>query len=190
MQALTHEQTCTTSEARSNWETQSVCQEKCLPFSRSARLFQHSYKTTLTLILLSRFSTTTTITTTTTTTAAAAAVAAATAAAAVAAAAATTTTATTTTTTAAAAAAAAAAAPTTTTATTITTTMITLKDANRDFYNLLTAPPTVSNRLKWPGRNGAQITWNTLSAWYVQPAACQEGTPQQLSYAELKSCSL
>ena len=54
----------------------------------------------------------------------------------------------------------------------ITTTIMVLKGTNRHFYNLLTAPRTVCDTLKWPGRNRVQITCNTSSAYHVQPAVC------------------
>ena len=43
--------------------------------------------------------------------------------------------------------------------------IIALKDASRDFYNLLTA---LSPTLKWPGCNRVQITCNTSNAYHVQ----------------------
>ena len=55
----------------------------------------------------------------------------------------------------------------------ITITIIALKGANRDFYNLITAPRTVSNtyaKVAW--RNRVQITCNTSNAYHVQPAVC------------------
>ena len=53
--------------------------------------------------------------------------------------------------------------------------IVALKGAIPDFYNLLTAPRTVSSpthTLKWPGRNRVQITCKTSSARYVQHVVC------------------
>ena len=80
-------------------------------------------------------------------------------------------------------AAAAAAATTATTTRTITTRTIALKGGNRDFYNLLTAPRTVSNTY-------AQVARAQSRANHVQHieclsrAACRvpHGTKGQVSY--------
>ena len=63
---------------------------------------------------------------------------------------------------------------------------------SRYFYNLLTAPRTVSNTyLKWPWRKLVQIKCNTSSAYHVQHvvlrATWYEGTVQLLSLTEFKS---
>ena len=53
--------------------------------------------------------------------------------------------------------------------------IIALKGAIWDFYNLLTAPRTVSNtyaQVAWRRRSCVQITCNTSSAYPVQPAVC------------------
>ena len=74
--------------------------------------------------------------------------------------------------------------------------IIAFKGAVRDFFfffkvSSLRLEPSPTRTLKWPGRNGVQITCNTSSAYHVQHvmlrATWYEGTAQLLSLTELKS---
>ena len=56
--------------------------------------------------------------------------------------------------------------------------MIALKGANRDFYNLLTAPQTATRTLKWPGRNRVHHNERVTLATCPVP----RGRRGQLSY--------
>ena len=60
--------------------------------------------------------------------------------------------------------------------------IITLKGANRDFYNLLTAPRTVSNT---PAHNRVQITCNTSSAYHVQHAVRRDSSAIKFDGVEI-----
>ena len=65
--------------------------------------------------------------------------------------------------------------------------MTALKGAAQDFYNLLTAPPTVSDMNERPGRNGVQITCNTSNA--TGAICCVPGdTKGQFSYQISSNC--
>ena len=51
--------------------------------------------------------------------------------------------------------------------------MIALKGAIRAFYNIFTAPQTVTNtHAQIPGRSCVQITYNTSNAYHVQRVVC------------------
>ena len=51
--------------------------------------------------------------------------------------------------------------------------IISFKGAIRDFtVSSLRLELSPTGTFKWPGRNRVQITWNTSSAYHVQPAAC------------------
>ena len=71
--------------------------------------------------------------------------------------------------------------------------IIAFRGANRGFFTIssLSREPSPTRTLKWPGRNRAQITCNTSSAYHVQhvvlPATWYEGTAQILRLTEFKS---